>query len=202
MKRAFIIGVVICIVLCMASACNSAKKEENNNPTQLSQPQLAPLTFQSFEEYEQYEQKAKSNTAVYYIPASLPANSELHQITKRDGIYVTVTYRVSINPSLTDRLSDYDLERMQTLTCCYYLFEDGNVALQSSFIPNGFKAIEYNEKTYYYMAEYSFDSDDSLQTGYEIVFLENGQLIYMHLPAVDTFENMMKYADVVMVKPS
>ena len=200
MKRVFSLGIAICIVLCMVSACHSTKTEENNVTTQLSQPQLAPLTFRSFEEYEQYEQKAKSNATGYYIPASVPENSELLRITKRDGVYVSVTYRVPIDSSLADRLSGYNLERMQTLTCCYYLFEDGNIALQNSFIPSGFNPIEYHGKTYYYMEEYAIDTAENLQIGHEIVFLENGQLIYMHLPAPDTFENMMKYADVVMVK--
>ena len=202
MKRILLLGTVICILLCAITACNGTKQEETTDTVPLSEPLLETLTFQSFEEYEQYEKQAKATPDGYYVPATLPEGSELKRISKREGVYVSAVFNVPTEVKVGESLSEYDRERLHTLTCVYYLYEDGSIALQNTFIPNGFKPVEYNGKEYYCMTEYATGTSEQIPTGYEIVFLEDGQLIYMHLPALDTLESMMKYADVVKVTPS
>lgn len=164
-------------------------------------PQLAPLEFKSPEEFAKYERQAKTGTvSFYYIPSQLPEGFKLKSISKRDDVYVSVAYTVELPKESTSDLTSYAVERMSTLICQYYLFEDGNVTLQGGFLNNGFREMEYNGRTIYVDEEYDTFGNPKQLIGYEIAFLADGQLVYMHLPALDTFETMMQYANVVKVE--
>lgn len=158
-----------------------------------------PYSFNSFEDFERHEKEAGAKAvSCYYTPSSLSSDYELAHITKRDDVYVSVEYSLSAGALSDDELNGYDAERLQTLICECSPYPAGQNAPED-FINNGYEAIEYEGKTYYRWDEHAENDPEKRAIGYEIVFPEDGNLIFMHLPAVDTFENMMKYADVVKV---
>lgn len=159
---------------------------------------FAPHSFNSFEDFEKHEKEASTKgVSHYYIPSALTEDYKLSRITKRDDVYVAIEYTLYLNNA--ENLNEYDAERLSTLICQYYLYSDGNKALESGFIKNGYEPIEYEGKVYYRWDEHAENNPDKQIVGYEIAFLEDGELIFMHLPAVDTFENIMKHANVVKV---
>ncbi len=165
-------------------------------------PYTAPELFGSFKDFEEHEKKAKTNAvSFYYVPASVPSGFELTEIAKRDNIYVMVTYSIPDNAlSANDAqeyagLNSYDASRLQTLICERWLYPDGQSSLES-FIANDYKPMEYEGRTYYRWDEHAENDPEKRVIGYELAFLDDGNLIFMHLPAIDTFENMMKYAKV------
>lgn len=166
------------------------------NPNTLT----STFVFESFEAFEQHERNAgEKAVSYYYVPSSLSSDYELAQITKRDDVYVMVEYSVSSHPVSNEKLNEYDAGRLQTLICRYSLYSDGRKALEEEFVSKGYEAIEYEGKTYYRWDEHAENNPEKQVIGYEIAFLADGKLIFMHLPAVDTFENMMKCANVVKV---
>jgi len=175
-----------------STTADDSTKEEDDT-TEPPEALFAPYTFASFEEFEKHEKEAgEKGVSHYYVPSDLTEEYRLTQISKRDGIYVSLTYTLSEVSDET--LSEYDNERLSTLICQYSLYSDGKKALESGYIKNGFEPIEYDGKTYYRWDEHAENDPTKQVIGYEIAFLENEELIYMHLPAVDTFENMMKHA--------
>lgn len=110
-----------------------------------------------------------------------------------------VEYRVSAPADITENLSEYDAERLQTLICRYSLYADGQNPLEESFINKRYKEIQYNGKTYYRRDEHTENNPDKRIIGYEIAFLQDGNLIFLHLTAVDTFESRMRHADVIKI---
>lgn len=180
-----------------STTADDSTKEEDDT-TEPPEALFAPYTFASFEEFEKHEKEAgEKGVSYYYIPSALTEYYRLSQITKRDDVYVTVEYTLDLNN--TENPSDYDAERLSTLICQYSLYSDGKKALESGYIKNGFEPIEYEGKTYYRWDEHAENNPDKQIVGYEIAFLEDGELIFMHLPAVDTFENMMKHANLIKV---
>ncbi len=191
-------------IICSCTATNTPDIHEtsltDNDGEKLVEIQAlnAPYSFNSFEDYEQHEKRTKANAAsCYYTPSSLPPDYELAHITKRDDVYVMIEYSLSVQTVSDNELSEYDAERLQTLICRYSLYPDGQKALEDDFISNGYEAIEYEGQTYYRWDEHAENNPEKRVIGYEIAFLDEGNLIFMHLPAIDTFENMMKYANVV-----
>lgn len=203
MKKTVFLILLLMLALVMCACGNGNMDNVTESDTvSVDTPMIqeAPLVFQSFEAYEQYEQRARSaGSSCYYIPSSVPDEYELIRITKREDVYVMVEYQVPTASLDTEGLDEYALSRLQTLICRYSLYEDGSVALQQTFANNGYQPMEYNGKTYYRWDEYENNDSTKRLIGYEIAFLEDGQLIFMHLPAIDTFENMMKHADVIKV---
>jgi uncharacterized membrane protein len=197
MKRIIAFILMLTLVLALGS-CNSAAV--TSNTTGLPTIQQAPEEYTSFEAFEAHEKSlGEKALSYYYIPGNLTEDYEFSKITKRDSVYVTAIYNVSESKAVsTENLDGYYAERLGTLICQYYLFDDSNVTLQS-FIENGYEAAEYEGKVYYRRDEHVDGTPDKQTIGYEIAFIEEGKMIYMHLPAVDTFENMMKFADVIKV---
>ncbi len=152
-------------------------------------------TFNTLEEFE----KNEKNIKYYYIPSVNSDEYKLSKVTKRDNEYVMTEYRM-VNPVVADGLSEYDTERLQTLICRYSLNPNGAELLNNSFIENGYTAVECDGKTYYRLDEHAENNPDKQITGYETAFLQDGQLIYMHIPAVDTFENMIAFAELQKIE--
>ena len=202
MKRLFTAGLIIAFVFVLCSCSNSdLLSDQSLSDEGVAQPQTGPMEFQSFEAFEAYENRMRSaENTCYYIPSALTDDYTLARITKREGVYISVAYSVDPSKVQTEGLSGYGAERLLTLICQYSLFEDGSVSLQGNFVSNGFEPIEYQGRTIYRLDEYDGNDPNGRCIGYEIAFLEEGKLIYMHLPAIDTFENMMKFADVVKVE--
>ncbi len=170
-------------------------------------PSTAPESFGSFDDFEEHEKNAKTNAvSFYYVPASVPSGFELTEIAKRNNVYVSVTYSIPDTAlSVYDAqenagLNSYDASRLQTLICERSLSHDGQSTLETSFIANDYKPIEYEGRTYYRWDEHAENDPEKRVIGYELAFLDDGNLIFLHLPAIDTFENMMRYADVAKVE--
>ncbi len=155
-------------------------------------------SFKSIEEFENAERKKTSRKAeTYYVPVLPEDQYTLTSVTKWENVYVSVAYHVDLPEDLAGQLrTDYDRERCQSLICQTYLFEDGTVTLQG-FLNNGYKETEVNGRTYYRWDEHAENSPGRPVIGYEIVFPAEGRLIFMHLPGVGSFEEMMRYADPV-----
>ena len=201
----------LCLIMAMFFSVPMLKKDNSsiNDPNSVSDststksplPLFAPGTFTSFEDFEKHEKEAGEKAVKYYYkPSVLTQDYEFSQITKRDDIYVMIEYTLSSNRNVSDeKLSDYDAQRMSTLLCQTSLYPDGKKTLEESFINNGFEEIEYKGKVYYRMDEHADNDPNKQITAYEILFLIDNDLIFMHLPAIDTFENMMKFAQVTKV---
>lgn len=178
-------------------------------PNEPSEPleYFAPDLFGSIKEFEEHEKNDKTNAvSFYYVPASVPSGFELTRIAKRENIYVAVTYSISdaamssIDAQEYEALDSYDSSRLQTLICERSLFPDGHRSLKTDFIANGYEPIEHEGRTYYRWDEHAENDPEKRVIGYELAFLDDDTLIFLHLPAIDTFENMMRYADVVKVE--
>lgn len=206
MKQKLIL-LIICIFTVFLSSCGVNSPDEVQDNTKGSQTTggvqalFASKSFSSFEDFEEHEKSAGDNgVTYYYVPSSLQPDYKLSKISKKDDTYVLIEYSAPWVDLSSENLSEYDRERLQTLICRYSLYADGKKALEENFITQGYKAVEYEGKTYYRSDEHAENDPTKRVIGYEIAFLENGDLIFMHLPAIDTFENMMKYTNLVKVE--
>ena len=195
------VAAAACLCLLIAAAIViptlQNRAETPDLPDMTAATSLAPLSFDTPEEYEQHELAAGTRTA-YYIPSSLPDPCRLTRITKREGVYVSVEYNLP-PPENAAGMNDYEVERLSTLFCVTYLTVDGQVALEESFLRNGYAETEYGGEIYYRWDEHMEGDPAKPVIGYELAFLRDGKLIYLHLPATDTFEQMMRFADVQLV---
>ena len=172
-----------------------------NNETTGTEPIQSPDTFASFEAFEKQEREAgDKGVSHYYIPTLLPDGYELSEITKRDGVYVMVEYTLKDGGYIPgEDLTEYDAERLNTLICRYSLYSDGEKALEMNFKDKGYEPTEYGGRVYYRWDEPGESGYGEDVIGYEIAFLEDGDFIFMHLPAIDTFENMMRFTGVTKI---
>lgn len=198
MKRFALLVLTLSVVLIFAACAKadmsdtSVTSDTSGHAEVLSESQA----FASLEEFENHEKttgvKAVSH---YYTPSALPSDYRLSRVTKRDDAYIMLEYTAPADKvTSSEKLSEYDAERLNTLICRYSPYSDGEKALEESFISKGYKPVELNGKVYYRADEHAEGNADKQIIGYELAFLEDGKLIYMHLPAVDSFENMIKYA--------
>lgn len=198
MKRIAIFLLVLNLLIVFCSCTSVGKNLDEKEYIDNVQILSAPYSFASFESFEKHEKSASTKTnSHYYTPSNLPNDYKLAEITKRDDVYITVKYTLSKDYISKDDLDAYEIERLQTLICKYFISSNATHTLEEVFIKNGYKAIEYNDKIYYRWDEHADNNPEKNAIGYEIAFIEGGDLIFMHLPAVDTFENMMKYASVL-----
>lgn len=186
---------IICLTL---SACSKSKEEKiiDSFQQESSAGLTEPLKFDSFEEYDTYFSTDRSILPNCYILKSLPSGYVLSNIMVRDEIYIMVTYEGPLNnTSLNeDSMDSYSRERLSSIICKLKLYEDSGTALKDNYIDKGYSPVEYGGKVYYYLPEYSLDGQTLI--GFEMAFLENDDLIYLHLPATDTLENMLAFTEV------
>ena len=198
MKKVLVITLSVLLLLGALVAPIVAIITGSASDADQSQPYTPPVYYDSVAEFEAAERSSKNGSAHYYIPTVLPENSTFKRISKRDNEYIAVTYSVDTSGIDTTGFSRYEMERISSLICELNLYEDGTVPL-ISFKGNGFKPIDYQGRTIYYFEDYDPLNPDKRLIGYSIAFLQDGYCIYMHLPAIDTFENMMQYANVTRV---
>lgn len=160
----------------------------------------APKEFFSFEELAEHEKSlGEYASECYYIPSALGGDYELYKILRQEKNstynyeYIEVKYK--LRGAEIDEGSLIDL-RTKLISCEYSVREYSDEAFEN-YIDNGFEAFEYNGKQIYKINNYTVDETTLLS--YHVIFLEDGHLVGMFLPAIDTFENMMKYTDVVRV---
>lgn len=216
MKRIIFLLLALSITLMVCSCAADNRSNSLNTTSPMSETDIepselplcfAPDLFESFKDFEEHEKKAEANAvSFYYVPSSIPSGFELTQIAKRENIYVMVTYSVSdaamssVDAQEYEALNSYDSSRLQTLICERSLSSDGQRSLETDFIANGYEPMEYEGRTYYRWDEHAENDPEKRVIGYELAFLDNDSLIFLHLPAIDTFENIMRYADVAKVE--
>jgi len=169
--------------------------------TQAGDPSIiAPKVFSSFAEFEAYEKTHGEDASdCYYIPSVLGDDYELYKILRQEKNstynyeYIEVKYK--LKGAEIDEGSLVDI-RTKLISCEYSVKEYSDKAFEN-YIDNGFEAFEYNGRQIYKINNYTVDETTLLS--YRVIFLEDGHLVGMFLPAIDTFENMMKYTDVIRV---
>lgn len=140
---------------------------------------------------EAEKQNPKYGEESFFIPNLPPEEYQLVSVSKREDVYISLLYKV-VNPAdNTEKLSDYDAERRTILICQTYLSQNG----LEMFIKNGFQETIFDGKSYYIWEEHADNDRERSINGYEIVFIKDGKRVFMYLPATESFENMMRYAD-------
>ena len=197
MKRIYLYaGILIALLIITISYGNQIHIRKSNQQLSMEETESLPertvetKTFSSISEYLLFAKEAGQDSIHLYVPRDLPEGFSLLEIANTKDVYLTSRY------SLGEKTETYEQERLQTLICKHSLLGRGKDLLQT-YIKNGYEPFEYNGKTYYRFDEYSLSNNDLL-LGYEIVFLEDdgNDLIFMHLPAIDSFENMIQYAEI------
>ena len=169
--------------------------------TQAQNPSLyAPKTFTSLEEFIAYEKNlGEAASECYYIPSALGDDYELYSIIRQEKnqtfSYEHITVKYKLKGADIDEGSTIDLNT-KMISCEYSVKEYSDIAFEN-YTNNGFEAFEYGGRQLYKLDIYSVDETTLLS--YRVIFRIDGHLIGMHIPAVDSFENMMKYTDVIRV---
>ena len=205
MKNNFLMGIILIFIVISLTSCTTPGTSNpamppyhDSSSDDLTQP--APDSYTSFEAFEEAEkQSGEKALPHYFVPATLSDDYQLTQITKRDNVYVMIEYKIASGAVSSEKLSEYDTERLSTLICRYSLYTDAQKALEMNYINKGYEPVEYQGKTYYRWDEHVQNDPEKQILGYEIAFITDGCLIFMHLPAVDTFENMLQYAQLQKV---
>ena len=169
--------------------------------TQTQNPSLyAPKIFTSLEEFIAYEKNlGEAASECYYIPSALGDDYELYNIMRQEKnptiTYEHITVKYKLKGADIDEGSTIDLNT-KMISCEYSVKEYSDIAFEN-YTNNGFEAFEYGGRQLYKSDIYSVDETTLLS--YRVIFRIDGHLIGMHIPAVDSFENMMKYTDVIRV---
>lgn len=169
--------------------------------TQVADPSTyAPKVFTGIEEFVAYEKSlGEISSECYYIPSALGDDYELYSILRQEKnptiTYEHITIKYKLKGADIDEDSFIDL-RTKTISCEYSVREYSDIAFES-YTNNGFESFEYGGRQLYKKDMYSADNTTLLS--YRVIFRIDGHLIGMHLPAIDSFENMVKYTDVIRV---
>ena len=143
-----------------------------------------------------FASSATSN--IYFIPTKVPDGFTFSQIKEREDVYVTVTYTAQ-GDAVSTGSSTYATERLNSLICQYSISNDPQIPLNQLTQYVGYnQTVTYNNKTYNMMLDVDPSAPETI-VGYDLAFIDSGQLILLHLPAIDTLDNMMQYAEVIMV---
>ena len=170
--------------------------------TQAQNPSLyAPKLFTSIEEFVAYEKSlGEAASECYYIPSALGDDYELYSIIRQEKnqtiSYEHITVKYKLKGADIDEGSYIDLNT-KMISCEYSVREYSDVAFEN-YTNNGFEAFEYGGRQLYKLDIYN-TWDETTVLSYRVIFRIDGHLIGMHLPAIDSFENMMKYTDVIRV---
>ena len=170
--------------------------------TQAQNPSLyAPKLFTSIEEFVAYEKSlGEAASECYYIPSALGDDYELYSIIRQEKnqtiSYEHITVKYKLKGADIDEGSYIELNT-KMISCEYSVREYSDVAFEN-YTNNGFEAFEYGGRQLYKLDIYN-TWDETTVLSYRVIFRIDGHLIGMHLPAIDSFENMMKYTDVIRV---
>ena len=198
-RRILATAAVILIVLFAWRAFDTRSPWSGKESSEPVNTYTGPHVFGSLEEFERFqkENRAEKDPDHYYVPDLTGAGFSLIDVRKKDDVYIMTQYQCSVPSDLTKDLSDYDAERLTTLICRQSLYGDPEASLKTNFIDKGYQEIRFEGKTYYRWDEHAGGTDSGRVIGYEIAFMEDGSLIFMHLPAYDSFEEMMKYTKLI-----
>ncbi|MBQ8449038.1 MAG: hypothetical protein IJX27_08950 [Clostridia bacterium] len=169
--------------------------------TQAPHPSIyAPKEFTSISDFVAYEKSlGEASSECYYIPSNLGDDYELYSILRQEKnptiTYEHITVKYKLKGADIDEENLIDL-RQKIISCEYSVREYSDSAFEN-YVNNGFEAFEYSGKQIYKIDTYTADKTTLLS--YRVIFRIDGHLIGMHIPATDSFENMLKYIDVTRV---
>lgn len=160
----------------------------------------APKEFTSIEEFVSYEKNlVEASSKCYYIPSALGDDYDFYGILRQEKNSITtyehITVKYKIKGADINEESYNDIST-KIISCEYSVREYSDTAFEN-YANNGFEAFEYGGKLLYMKGNYTADQTTLLS--YKVIFLIDDHLIVMNLPAIDSFENMMQYTDVIRV---
>ena len=186
----------------VSSVTEAAKGETTASSEQLPAGNFGPVEFKNYEAFEKYASTQDLPADFSYEKALLPDDRfQLKEVSYRPGVYVMAEYYCPLSKQELGDLIDYDAERLQTLICRTSLFTDPETDLNQNYLPNGYQPVTVSGRTYYRWDEHAGNNPEARTIGYEIVFIQDGHLIFMHLPAVESFEKMLEYTAVEKIEP-
>lgn len=150
-------------------------------------------SFGSFQEFEENEKNRENGMTAYYVPALLGEKCRLTGISKREGVYLATSYQVFVETKHPDAVTAYEKETVGSIRCTQYLFSEPNGTIEM-FQRNHFQEMRYGDRVLYYMEERSL-RDSSVLLGYDVVFILDQTAFYIHLPAVNSLEEMLEYTE-------
>ena len=193
----------LCFFLLFASSCQKQAAPSTSPETEpqtasetegLIEPLFSGAVFTSVKELAAHEKERNwQDCSVCPEPQNWDERFQLARISLRENSYVMTEYQAAPDEAMLKGLSAYDAERMQYLICKMSLFPDAEADLRINYIEKGFRETAVNGKTVYRWDEHA-EGDPAKQTiGYEIALIENGKVVFMHLPALESFEEMARY---------
>jgi hypothetical protein len=197
MKK-LIVFLLFCLFLELVG-CNDATIEEENSQQsrQLSMPEVS-LAFKSLQEFQDFIESTDGNENLTY-QCSLTMKSlegySLSAINYRNSIYIASHYakdNYQNNPSY----DEYENERLSTAIYEVFLFPDAQESLRLNYMDNDYEPIVIGKKTYYYMPEYAANGN---LIGHELAFIANDNLMFVHLPAAFTMEDLAQDSSILSV---
>ncbi len=191
MKRSLCRFLVTWLLISALTACG-AKKEPDGEP--VGNLNIV-RSFASLQEFEEEEKKREDGMTFYYLPAVSPEQYRLTGISKLDGGYFTTRYQRLGGSEIPDTVSEYGKEQLQYISCIQYLYPQPDGVLES-YRKNNYREIRQGDRTYYYFEERDIIGGNGALLGYEVVFAVDQTAIYMHLPAVNSIEEALRYAEV------
>ena len=156
--------------------------------------------FNSLAEYQAYE-SGRGDEAVesYYIPSAVDEKYELWYVFKQevsDTIsfsFVDVKYKLKGVTISDESLTE---EGLNSISCRYYTATQTTEGFENYVKGGGFKRVEGREGVYS-LSHYS--SAEGRLMSYQVIFLKDGHLISIQLPAIDTLENLLVHIDVIRI---
>ncbi len=192
--RVLIIAIIVILLL---SACSDSQEE--SAVTEAAEIHY----FNSIREFEDHERQDANGIIEYYTPGALNKEWTLSGISERQGSYVSFHYRRVTEKEIPSYLPDLERQQLQELYLVQYLYYSEPEPGLAQFISNGYRETAadgrsfYLNKAYYIPSVYGDTEHKTMLTGYEITFICDGKLLYMHLPPDDYLENMVHYLDLV-----
>ncbi len=154
--------------------------------------------FSSISEYINYEKGVGDLASeCFYIPSAIDDKFELWNITKQEPCeivsfsFVDVKYKFKGVNITGDNFVE---ERLNSISCRYSINEYSSLAFENYVKGGGFEAVDGRAGMYKTL---HYSSDNKILVSYQVIFLEEGHLISMQLPAIDSFDNLLIYTNVV-----
>jgi len=159
----------------------------------LPEVQYGPDAYASIADFA-----ASATSKVFCIPTKVPEGFTFTDIREREDVYVTVTFNAGGN-AVSTGTSTYAAERLNSFICQYTISDHPETTLNQLKQNVGYnQTVTYNDKTYFMLLDVDPSAPETV-VGYDLAFVEEGYVILLHLPAIDTLDNMMKYTEITIV---
>ncbi|MBP5236878.1 MAG: hypothetical protein J6128_05030, partial [Clostridia bacterium] len=168
---------------------------QDNSDMEMQANIVRARTFDTFQELEENEKKQENGLTAYYVPAVLGEECSLIGISKREGVYLVTSYQVFTETIHPDAATAYERELVGNVLCTQYLFSEPDGTIEM-FRRNNYQEMQYGGRVIY-VKEARSQRDDSVLLGYEVVFAIDQTAFHIHLPAVNSFEEMLQFTELV-----